>query len=689
MNINVSSDVRQRRLFNFPANTGMPRNVMKGLLICIGFVIGSLAVSGQSSPLSRYGNMHGGGGKDSLEHRKDDTITITYRYLDSSRLLKIDSEVYNFYLRYPLPATYVDFGNMGTASHDLAFHPLLKPGWDGGFHSFDPFVFTADQAKFYNTTKPYSELGYLIGSNSEQMINLTHTQNITRNWNAFFQYRLISSPGTYNNQNTNHNSYRFTSWYQSKNKRYQAFLLLIGNKLQSAENGGIRNNRDLDSIAFGNRFTIPTNIGSTKSYNQASNPFAADISTGTFYTTGTFMLRQQYDIIGIKDSLVTDTVVISIFYPKFRAEQTLKYQTYHDRFIDYSPDTSYYTTNLKFISTPDTIRLSDLWHNLSNDFSLYSFPDSRNSQQFLKAGITIETLHGNYNAGERSLFNIFAHGEYRNKTKNKKWDVEALGNFYISGYNAGDYNAYISLKRQVSKNLGFLQVGFENVNRTLSTTFNKESSFGFGVSSFFNKENVVHLFGSIDQPKIQLTLAANYYLLTNYSYFTDYYHAKQQASPFNILQISADKRIALSRHFIVRALVIVQQKAGNSPVNIPLVVAHGQFGYEGKLGFKNLVVAFGVEFRYFTPYTADGYSPVIGQFFTQTQTTIAEHLPDITGYMNFRIRSFVAYIRLENLNTAQVSTALGFGFNNNNFVAPSYPGAGLKIRFGIYWSFVN
>jgi hypothetical protein len=140
---------------------------------------------------------------------------------------------------------------------------------------------------------------------------------------------------------------------------------------------------------------------------------------------------------------------------------------------------------------------------------------------------------------------------------------------------------------------------------------------------------------------------------------------------------------------ILRAAAVLQKVAGGSPVNIPLFVTQGQIGYEGKLGFKNLNIAYGLEFRYYTPYTADGYSPVIGQFFSQTQTTIAEKLPDINAYVNFRIRSFVAYFRAENLNTAQVSPIYGFGFTNNNFVAPAYPYAGLKIRLGIYWSFVN
>jgi hypothetical protein len=693
MNINVLSVASGKGLFNFPANFRNLQRALRGLLFIIILVTGCQSAIGQGNPFSKYSHMNSGGGKDSLEHRKDDTISVTYRFLDSSRLQKIDSEVYNFYLRYPLSPTYVDFGNIGTESHDLIFNPFMKPGWDGGWHALDPYVFKVEDSRFYNTTKPYSELGYLLGSHSEQMINLVHTQNITQNWNAFFQYRLVSSPGTFGNQNTTHNNYRFSSWYKSNNKRYQAFLLMLGSKLIAAESAGIQSSAFLDSPAYANRYIIPTNIGSSNVYGNINNPFGGGsaVSTGSYYTTGTFMLRQQYDIIGLKDSIVTDSLVIPLFYPKFRAEQTISYSTYHQRFNDQSPTPSYYTKNLGFISVPDTVNLSDLWHNLTNDFSLYSFPDSKNPQQFLKAGISFQTMHGSYDAGERSLYNLFIHGEYRNKTKNKKWDIEAFGNFYINGFNSGDYNAYISLQRQISKNLGFLQLGFENVNRTVSMAWSTQSSFGFGVPSnyFFNKENITHLFASIDQPKLQLNLAANYYLVTNYPYFNNYYVAAQESSPFNVLIVSADKRFALTRHLILRALVVLQKEAGNSPVNIPLFVTHGQIGYEGKLGYKNLMLSFGVEFRYFSPYTADGYSPVIGQFFTQRQTTIAEQLPDITAYLNFRIRSFVCYFRTENLNTAQFSSANGFGFTNNNIVAPSYYNSGLKIRLGIYWSFVN
>ena len=119
---------------------------------------------------------------------------------------------------------------------------------------------------------------------------------------------------------------------------------------------------------------------------------------------------------------------------------------------------------------------------------------------------------------------------------------------------------------------------------------------------------------------------------------------------------------------------------------MPLVYTRNRFLYEGNLGFKNLNIAFGLEGRYHTPYKADNYSPVLGQFFYQDSVTI-NNLPDVHGLLHFRIRSFTAYVRAENLNTARIFG--GFQFNNNNLAAPGYPTPGLNIRFGVFWSFVN
>lgn len=640
------------------------------------------------------GSFGGAGGKgDTLQHRTglEDSITIRFRYIDSSRMQSLDSSVKDFTRRFPVPWNYVSLGNVGNATENRIFSPIMQAGWDHGFHAYDIYNFTLAETRFYNTTRPYSEIGYMIGSVAEQMIHLLHTQNIKPNWNASFQYRLINSPGTFQNQNTNHSNYRFTSWYQSKNKRYQNFFVLVGNKLISGENGGIKiNGNYLDSGAYSDsRFNIPTQLGPLQ---QASrNFFSTNIATGTFNTNATYLMRQQYDL-GQKDSIVVnDSTVIPLFYPRVRFEHTVSYNTYKYRFKDNYTDTSYYKNNysINFLSQPDTFFRRDFWKELLNDFSVYQFPDAKNSQQFIKVGASFQTLQGDFDTGlvKNSYTNLWLHGEYRNKTRDRKWDIEALGSFYLSGYNAGDYHGFISLKRLISQRFGYLQVGFENVNRKPSFVFNTISSFYLDQPKDFNKENTLHFFGALEKPQQQLKVTGDYFLLSNYSYFKDYFNVEQIAALFNVLRITVEKDFKLDkRGWHWRTWVVFQQKAGNAALNLPLLFTRNQLAYDGNFGFKNLTISTGVELRYFTPYKANNYSPLQGQFFYQDKEKISMRFPELSAYVHFRIKSITIYGRLENLNSLNIQKG---GFTGNNILVSSYPSPGMQLRIGIFWSFVN
>jgi hypothetical protein len=645
----------------------------------------------------RLGGMGGGGGGtgDSIQHRTglEDSITIRFRFLDTSRMQGFDSILYDFTKKFPTPWDQVHLGNLGTASRSLLFSPLMQPGFDPGFHAFDLYNFTINETRFFNTTRPYTELNYLLGAKSEQFIRLMHTQNIKPNWNVSIEYRLINSPGNFQNQNTNHNNYRVTSWYQSKNKRYQNFFIVVGNKLQSAENGGIMADSYLDSAnsSYEERANIPTKLGAD--IVGIINPFNTNISVGSFYTNATWLFRQQYDL-GQKDSIVTDSSVIPLFYPRLRLEHTISYSTYHYRFKDQFTDTTYYDSlyNIDLRKKPDTFTffLRDHWRSMVNDFSFYQFPDAKNAQQFFRAGAAFQTLQGSLDSGRvnENYYNFFIHGEYRNKTRNQKWDIDAHGNFYVNGLNAGDYNAYISLKRLISKQIGYLQLGFQNINRTPSFVFDRLSSFYLDTAnhSSLNKENITNLFATFEQPKLKLRLTGNYFLVTNYTYYTDYYHVAQASALFNVLQVSAEKIFRIGRNWNWKTWVVVQQRLGDGPVNLPLISTRNMFGYDGNLGFKNLNISFGLESRYFTSYEAPNYSPLIGQYYFQDTATIKMKRPDISGYLHFRIKSFSAYVRAENLNSFNPS---GGGFTKNNVPTFNYPYPGMQIRVGIFWSFVN
>jgi len=639
------------------------------------------------------GSFKGGssGGNDSLKRRDkfEDSITIHFRYLDSTRNYTLDSSINDFTKRFPVPPTYITLGNTGTAARNLLFSPSLQPGWDPGFHSFDQYKYTLDKVRFFNTTRPYSELNYVLAGRGEQMIQVIHTQNIKPNWNFLFQYRLINAPGFFKNQRTNHNNYLFSSWYESEKKRYNVYLILLANKLQVGESGGIQDTANfIDNVIWRDRFTIPTKIGGDPEF--GTNFFSTNTGSGNRYKDFNVVLRQQYDF-GRKDSLVTDSTVIPLFYPRIRFEYTFQYSKSNYQFSDLIGDSLYYAKNygLTLGAPKDTLIVQDHWVDLRNDFSIITFPDAKNLQQFLKLGAAIQNLSLANMKGDRKLYNVFGHAEYRNRSRNQKWLIEANGKLYFTGLNSGDYEAFASLQRSVGKKSGYAQLGFENVNRTPSFIFDQRSSFYLqSTPTDFKKENTTHLSASLYQPWLQLRLTGNYYLVTNYTYITDYYKLQQEGTLFNLLQIGAEKTISLGKAWKWRADVYFQQVIGNAPVNVPTVYTRNRIGYEGKLGYKNLNTAFGLEVRYHTSYKGDGYSPVLGQFYYQNDSTVKNQAPQLTGYLHLNIGSFRFYLRAENLNTARVLDKK-FGWTNNISEAPGYYYPGMILRFGIFWSFVN
>lgn len=654
------------------------------------------AQGGLSQRLRGMGNSargSSGGNKDSLIHRdaNEDSITISYRYYDSNRVNKLDSSISDFYTRFPVPYHYVDLGNNGTAARSILFNPNMKPGFDAGFHAYDIYRYSIEGTKFYQTTRPYTELAYLLGSNSEQVIGLLHTQNRNKGrLNFTFDYRLINSPGAFQNQNTSHTGLRVSGSYQSVNKRYGMYFIYLSNKIKASENGGLQNPDDLKRLALGSPFEADVRLGSALAA-RGRNPFNTSINIGRNDKEGKLLLRHFYDV-GQKDSLqVNDSTLVRLFYTRLRFQHTFAYSSSQYQYNDLALVTSDYNTYFHYTPTEDSVYFRDRWRDITNEFSIYTYPDKKNTAQFLKVGAAYQYLQGTFSNdstsnGPTHYSNTYLVGEYRNRTKNKKWDMEAGGQFYVTGGFSGDYSAYISLQRELSKTLGSLQVGFQNVNKSPTYLSQGYGSFPAVSTGNLNKMNITRLFASLYVPSQQLHLTGNYYAVTNYVYFNSFLTSTQYSGLFNVLDIGLDKRIRLSRYFNWYTEVHFQQAPGNPPIHIPAVFTRNRVAFEGNF-FKNLYLSTGLELRYYTPYKADNYSPLTGQFFYQDQVTITNR-PDVNVFLHFRIKSFKGFVRLENINAFNKS-GNSFGFTHYNFAAPYYPQNALWLHIGIWWNFVN
>jgi hypothetical protein len=654
--------------------------------------MGSTGFNGSSGSGSYSGASKSKDKRDSLQHRDPfaDSLTIYYRYFDSTRNRRIDSSINDFYSRLPMGPTYHTLGTYGAPAQSYFFNPVLKAGWDPGFHQFDTYNFTTENTKFYQTTKPYSELAYLLGSKAEQLVSILLTQNRKSNFNYSFEYIFSSTPGFLKTQNNSHNNFRVTAHYISKNKHYESFFVFLSNKTAASENGGLRDATKLDSLStsLNDPYSLETRLG--KAGAATRNPFNTTVNTGNTYTNSSFLYKHHYDL-GQKDSTVTDSSVYHFFYPRFRIEHTLKFASSSYSFSDISADSlsysQYFNYKIPYNTAGDTVKFKDKWTEINNEFSLISFPQKNNQSQFFKAGIALQNLIGVFDttSGNHSFYNVYGLAEYRNRTRNQKWDIEAAGQLYLNGFNSGDYSAIISMKRLLGANIGSLKIGFQNVNKSPSFLLNPLSSFPIQNRSSYNKENIIRFFMQYDIPKIGWKLNAEYFAVSNYIYFDSFFTAKQEATLFNVLHVSAEKKFKIARHWNWYTDIHLQQTTGDPPVNIPFFYTRNRIAFEGNF-FANLFISTGFEVRYQTPYKADGYSPFLGQFMVQNAYTV-KNRPDIAAFLNFRIKSFKTFFRLENLNTLDVQN--GFKFDKRNFASDQYPYPGLWVRFGVWWNFVN
>ena len=174
----------------------LQRNPFYFLVLCLMLFNGSAWAQSPISYMNRAGQAFGGmqqGGKvDSLQKRDKnaDSITIYYRNYNTNNIKKLDSSVNDFFVHYPIPYTSYNLGSLGTASRSYLFNANKIEGWDPGFHAYDGYMYTLEETPFYQTTRPYTELGYLLGGKGEQLVEVKHTQNKKQQLNFSFEYRF-------------------------------------------------------------------------------------------------------------------------------------------------------------------------------------------------------------------------------------------------------------------------------------------------------------------------------------------------------------------------------------------------------------------------------------------------------------------------------------------------------------------
>ena len=603
-------------------------------------------LNGQLSAQNMRFNSFGGGGgaTDSLQKRDkaEDSIAIYYRLYNSLAIRNMDTSVADFFSKFILPYSHYHLGNLGNASRSFLFNPLQRGGWDAGFRAYEVYNYTLEQTPFYQTTKPYTELGYLLGGKGEQLIELLHTQNKTKQFNYSFAYRFSNAPGNLKNQHANLNNMRIAANYE-----------------------------------------LETRLGISGA--SFRNPFNTNIATGSTYKEQNFVWKQTYDI-GQKDSIVKDTVTTYLFYPRLRFQNEIKYQTNQFTFADANPLALNYEQYFNYkLPVGDAMLFQDQWKRFTNEFSLVSFPEKTNPNQFLQVGLGYQQLNFKDTLLSWSNHDVYGLGVYKNKTKNQRWDIQASGKLFLNGYHAGDYEALFSLTSVFNKKGDQVALWLQNSNRTPS--FNRLGITAFPISKLIgiDKENIIEAGAMWDQKSRGLSASFQYKLIQNFQYFGSGYQPLVYDKTLSYIKGTVSNQLKLSTHWNWYNELSLQLVDPDAPIHLPVIFTRQRLAFEGNF-FKNLFLSTGLEMIYHSAFRPDAYMPLTGQFYLQDQFT-TNNRPIANVFLNFRIKRFKGFIRMEQLNTLlATSNQLGTRYQ---FTAPNYPGTGTWLRVGIWWNFIN
>ena len=650
----------------------------------------------------------------SHEEEKNDTlpkgIIFDYEVIPDSTLLEsvyyfflkpFDSKIYQAYHPTLLPDFieqsdalcafnnnyYQTTGNFGSPHQSL--YPRFGQNIDFDYQPsvFGGYGYSLQNLHFYQTSRPYTVLGFFNSTVSDYQVRVVHTQNLTQRWNIALHYDLINSEGAYSNQKTLNNYLGFSTNYFSKNLRYQVKAGAVWKNLNIQENGGIAADSLFTENVQTNRSGIPVNMydAATKYNNFAvvahqSYNFARKI--GTFIHTDTVAAATDssaavitYDTTTYKGSPFNFGVISH----QITLDNT-KRNFYHSN-IDplYYPNIYVDSTN-----TFDSVSYLKIENMLFWSNDAYKDYDYKNP---FKLSVGIRHI-----CALKTITYGFDYGYVQSLWINSllpfaKADI-SLGKFAINLFAEKSVSNFIDIQ---DNNLLKGKISYTANDHVFSiSAYNSHKSPDLFYNNYFG--NNYH-WGNREYKRIRANNIEFEYnwkdyieLLSGVTNAQNMVWLDTNSLPFQTDQSAwlAQTRLNTNLHvgrFHWKTFNLLQFTSNSDVFRVPVFACKHSFFADFKL-FKNaLALQAGVDLRYNTAYYADAYNPALGSFYRQDDIEIGNHIwTDI--FTTLQIKHATIFVKLLHINALLESTP-------DYFVSPHYPGYDFMVQWGFVWKFFD
>lgn len=598
------------------------------------------------------------------------TIDNDTTYIDTS--LTIQKEYTHNYLRKDIFGL-LPFSNDGQTYNTLQYSLTdFSPYPEFGFKAKHFNFLEANQIRYFSVATPVTELYFKTTIKKGQSVDAFITLNTSENLNFSIAYKGLRSEGEYLNQLSSTGNFRFTTNYNTKNKRYFAKAHYTFQDILNQENGGITTieNFESEDPNYNNRQRFEVYFNDAKSFLKGKRVFLdhnfrinSKKGDNNLYVTHQFNYENkffEYNQETVPSTVGSETVYRfgNSFLDSEINDQT-RYNKMYNRVGLIYENTTWGT----FQFFVDDFR-SNYYYNKILIFDNQNTIPSSFSQEINSAG-------GQY--------------EYRRN----KWNGKFLYSRSVTDQSLSNLDIKVQYDLNDEIQLAFQ---YQNINKLPNNNYNlHQSSFvQYNWSNDFKNEKINTIKANVISPWVDAELQLS--VLNDHLYFTDASTAQQKLDKtqivapaqyngtINYLSLKISREFKLGNFALDNTILYQKTEQQDAILNVPEIVTRNTIYYTNYLFKKALFLQTGISLNYFSSYYANEYNPVVGEFFVKNEKQIGNH-PNLDFFINAKIQRTRIYFKAEHFNSALMG--------NNFYASPNNPSRDFTIRFGLIWNFFN
>ncbi len=565
---------------------------------------------------------------------------------------------------------YNNLANLGSAASPQEFRSEGNAFSDGGFHSYDLYLFNGERIRYYKTNKAFTQINYHLGGGKEQQIEVALSENINANWNIGLNFNRLGSTGFLKNGTTLHSNFDLYTWLHSADNRYNLLAFACWNTIENKVNGGLHNDSIYDNSSVSNLALQGLLINLADAENH--------------FRSHRFSLSQYYDVHFHAEEKNSDTTKKATFKPDARISHSVSLEARSFTYLDYNPGT-YYKNSFRTVSSLDSLHYYDLRNRISWA-SILNRKEHSDSSHSVFYSVALEhqwfrydqLIEQNLKMVNAFMENVSANASLSNPENEKSVHWKATASYVIAGNNKTNYQGEISLHTPLSS-FGCIDVSGKLLLKSPEFIYERFFSNHFKWENDFGNSQVKNISARYSFPKYQFAVGAEMTTMSHYIYVDSSVSPVQATNEIQILKYFLNKNFRLGKFHFDNS-VIAQKVSNENILHLPSFISTQSLYYESFLYKNALLLQAGFDFHFNSSYYADAFMPATGLFYWQKENkTGGFSLVDF--FINFRIKTARMFLKFENIG----DNFLGKGY----YLTPHYPMQGMTIQFGVVWRFFD